>query len=142
MPLDKVHPKTFVGSNRHFQKPKAHLIAIQRHNRAASGKQARQAVRRMKAKNTKTRAKLAEMGIDYDFSLPDDKVGDFASSVCDFVACEIVTDVSVANRLNKIEVLLWERKAGTIATHKGCSRNYPVGRWPIISVPPPSGQTT
>ncbi len=67
MPPDRVHPGTFKGSNRMFRKPKAHLLHAQRHNAAKTPESQRKALTRVKSRHSKTKQRLSDLGIDYDF---------------------------------------------------------------------------
>ena len=67
MPVSKVHPETFKGSGRRFAKPKAHIMAKERHNSTKSEKQQKTALKKMKTRKAKSLAKLSTMGINYEF---------------------------------------------------------------------------
>ncbi|XP_077305840.1 MKI67 FHA domain-interacting nucleolar phosphoprotein [Lithobates pipiens] len=65
VPLEKVHPKLFIGCNSKFKKPC--LPAVGRYNMERTEKQQRKMMKGMLEKERKLRKRLAEKGIDYDF---------------------------------------------------------------------------
>lgn len=65
IPLEKVHPKLFIGCNSKFKKPC--LPAVGRYNMERTEKQQRKMIKGMLEKERKLRKRLAEKGIDYDF---------------------------------------------------------------------------
>ncbi|KAK3098830.1 hypothetical protein FSP39_023508, partial [Pinctada imbricata] len=68
VPSDKVHPDLYKGSERRFSKPKAHRVAIKRHNNLDVKDKEEKASTRFAKKNKARMEKLREMGIDVDFS--------------------------------------------------------------------------
>merc|ERR1712198_121269 len=67
LPTEKIHPEMFKGATRKFKKPKAHAIAIQRHNKINKDRTSEEALKRVKQKKSKSLSKLAEMGIDFEY---------------------------------------------------------------------------
>ena len=65
--MEKVHPQLFKGANRKFKKPKAHLIAIERHNKTKPLEKHEQSIKRMKKRKAKSLSKLKQMDIDFEY---------------------------------------------------------------------------
>ena len=73
MPPEKVHPSIFKGSDRRFQKPKAHLLAIDRHNAPKTETQQKISTKKLEKRTRKKVNLLAKMGINYSIDI--NKVG-------------------------------------------------------------------
>jgi len=71
VPEDKVHPETFKGHDRPFSKPKAHIVSNQRHNSVKSAGKLKSNNNRLKKKLGKKLQKIADMGINYEFEVPE-----------------------------------------------------------------------
>jgi nucleolar protein 15 len=69
MPPEKVHPSIFKGANRKFQKPKAHLLAIDRHNKVKSEKELEKREKKLEKRTKRKLNKLADMGINYSIDI-------------------------------------------------------------------------
>jgi nucleolar protein 15 len=66
VPKERLHPNTFKGCNRKFKKPKASLLARDRHNQPRTVAQQRATVKRLVSRKKKSLKKLADVGIDYE----------------------------------------------------------------------------
>ncbi|OQR86270.1 FHA domain-interacting nucleolar phosphoprotein [Achlya hypogyna] len=67
VPVDKLHDRMFIGANRKFRPMPHKKIAIREHNAPKSYEQQEAANARLIAKEEKKRAKLAALGITYEF---------------------------------------------------------------------------
>ncbi|XP_064644110.1 MKI67 FHA domain-interacting nucleolar phosphoprotein-like [Lineus longissimus] len=69
MPPEKVHESIFKGADRKFQKPRAHILAIDRHNKPKTEIKQKKGERKLKKKINKKFNKLAAMGISYSVDI-------------------------------------------------------------------------
>ncbi|OQR82081.1 Drug/Metabolite Transporter (DMT) Superfamily [Thraustotheca clavata] len=67
VPVEKLHDRMFIGANRKFRPMPYKKIAIRQHNAPKSFEQQEAVNSRLIAKENKKRAKLANLGIEYDF---------------------------------------------------------------------------
>ncbi|ORX82090.1 RNA-binding domain-containing protein [Basidiobolus meristosporus CBS 931.73] len=67
IPEDKLHPKLFDGANKKFKVIPWNKIAREEHNKPKTRESRNRVVKKLLKKEAKTRAKLQELGIDYDF---------------------------------------------------------------------------
>ncbi|CAB3997116.1 MKI67 FHA domain-interacting nucleolar phospho -like, partial [Paramuricea clavata] len=64
---EKIHPRLWVGSNRRFRAKPYGTTNTDKHNKPRNIKQHTKQVSKLVAKEEKKRAKLKELGVDYDF---------------------------------------------------------------------------
>ncbi|XP_078581375.1 MKI67 FHA domain-interacting nucleolar phosphoprotein-like [Branchiostoma floridae x Branchiostoma japonicum] len=72
IPTERLHPKTFHGSNRKFLKPTRRSTAIRKHNKPKDAAAMLQSAMRLASKNLGRKKKYAALGLNYDFSGYDD----------------------------------------------------------------------
>lgn len=68
VPTEEVHPDVFKGANKVFSRPKAHILARERHNKVVSAAKQKAVTKRLKDKTKQRLSKLAKLGVNY--SLP------------------------------------------------------------------------
>nr|XP_006823967.1 PREDICTED: MKI67 FHA domain-interacting nucleolar phosphoprotein-like [Saccoglossus kowalevskii] len=75
LPPDKVMPALFRGCNRKFSKPKAHKLALQRHNNLVKEpERLAKSLKKLKRKDRQKKKRLERMGIEWNFDGYNDKV--------------------------------------------------------------------
>ncbi|XP_028399417.1 MKI67 FHA domain-interacting nucleolar phosphoprotein-like [Dendronephthya gigantea] len=67
VPKEKIHPRLWIGSNRRFRTKPYGRTNTDNHNRPRNIKQHTKQVSNLVSREGKKRAKLKELGIDYDF---------------------------------------------------------------------------
>ncbi|KAL2081014.1 hypothetical protein ACEWY4_022867 [Coilia grayii] len=113
IPLEKVHPKLFVGCNKAFKKPSQ--PAVSRYNKKHSQEELEKTKTKLLRKEAKLRKRLAAEGIDYDFpgfasQFPKKKLAaseDANSSVCS----EDVTPVCTPSVLERRKSMVANEEA-------------------------------
>ena len=68
VPREKIHPQLFKGSDMKFSKPKAHKIAIDRHNNHNVKNKDTHTLKRFKKRNKSRMEKLKALGVDYELT--------------------------------------------------------------------------
>lgn len=68
VPTEEVHPDVFKGANKVFSRPKAHLLARERHNKVVSAAKQKAITKRLQDKTKQRLSKIAKLGVNY--SLP------------------------------------------------------------------------
>ncbi|KAJ3416016.1 hypothetical protein HDV05_003613 [Chytridiales sp. JEL 0842] len=67
VPQDKLHPETFVGCDKKFKVLPRYNMAKAKHNKAKTEAEVKKNIQKLVVQESKKRAKLAALGIDYDF---------------------------------------------------------------------------